>query len=213
MTDIVGPIEWTEDLEIFFKRIGEQANGLHLLHKASEARYSHFRNYIDLPVIVLGVLNGATSVGSGVLFGDPKMASIIVGIVALLGAILSTISSYFKFAARSEAHRIASLQYIKLFRLIAVQLGLPRESRTSAAEFLKYVKGETDRLSEISPLLPPEIIAAMKSRFTSYKNVALPSEMNGLENIRIYHQSATEILSPAPSAISLDLDTPAHARK
>lgn len=209
MTEITGPIDWTDDLEIFFKRIGEQSNGLHLLHKASEARFSHFRNYIDLPVIVLGVLNGATSVGSGVLFGDPKMASIIVGIVALLGAILSTISSYFKFAARSEAHRIASLQYVKLFRLIAVQMGLPRESRSPAGEFLKYVKGETDRLSEISPLLPPEVIKSMKSRFNAYKEVALPSEMNGLEMIRVY-QPGDAIVSPVRSTLTLNTSPDAH---
>lgn len=137
------------------------------------------------------------------------MASIIVGIVALLGAILSTISSYFKFAARSEAHRIASLQYVKLFRLIAVQMGLPRESRSPAGEFLKYVKGETDRLSEISPLLPPEVIKSMKSRFNAYKEVALPSEMNGLEMIRVY-QPGDAIVSPVRSTLTLNTSPDAH---
>jgi hypothetical protein len=203
MSDISGPILWSDTLEDYFRATAERAHGLSWIHKRSEARYSGLRNYIDLPVIILGVLNGATSVGSGSLFDDPKMASIAVGIVAIIGAILSTISSYFKWAARAEAHRIASIQYGKLNRWLAVQLGLPRAERLTAAEVWKYCKQEYDRLVEISPIVPPEVIAEFQSKFNKpqYKNISRPIETNGLEAVIVNRgeESGIElVLSPTP---------------
>lgn len=215
MTEIIGPVAWSDDLELYFKTIGEQSNGLAWLHKRSEAYYSRIRNYIDLPVIIIGVINGATSVGSGTLFSDPKFASIGVGLVAILGAILSTIASYFKYSARAEAHRISSISYSKFFRFIGVQLGLPRNERLSAEDCLKRVKDENDRLLEISPIIPINIIQEFNTKFRTYKSkIAFPSEANGLELINIYKpgENNTMIMSPSIDSpkpvINLDLTPP-----
>lgn len=203
MSDITGPIEWSDKLEDYFKATAERAHGLSWIHKRAEARYSGLRNYIDLPVIVLGVLNGATSVGSGSLFTDPKMASIAVGIVAIIGAILSTVSSYFKWAARAEAHRISSIQYGKLNRWLAVQLGLPRSERLAAVEVLKFCKQEYDRLVEISPIVPPEIVSEFQRKFNKpeYRNISRPVETNGLEAVAVNRAEEAGgielVLSPA----------------
>lgn len=195
MSDITKPIEWSDKLEDYFKATAERAHGLSWIHKRSEARYSGLRNYIDLPVIILGVINGATSVGSGALFEDPRMASIAVGAVAIIGAILSTISSYFKWAARAEAHRIVAIQYGKLHRWLAVQLGLTRDERLRADEVLKYCKQEYDRLAEISPIVPPEIVAEFQARFNKadYKGIARPIETNGLEAVSVNRTEDTGI--------------------
>lgn len=202
MTDIANAIEWSNTLEEYFKATGEQSHGLSWIHKKSEARFAALRNYIDLPVIILGVLNGATSVGSGALFPDPRWASIGVGVVALVTAILSTISSYFKWAQRAEAHRIASLQYAKLHRYIVVQLRLPRDERLACAELLKYVRDGFDRLAEISPLVPQEVIVEFNAKFkkTYGSRISLPSECNGLESVRIYDEHPRP-LADAPSSL------------
>ena len=188
MTEINPNIEWNPRLEMYFAQTGEKAQSLSWLHKNAQQRYSNMKNYTDLPVIVLGVLNGATSIGSQSLFGDAQFASVGIGIIALITAILSTISSYFKWAARAEAHRIASLQYSKLYRFLYVQCSLPREERMSPSELLKYTKDEYDRMSEIAPLIPPEVIAAFKSRFNKpeYASISKPEEANGLEAIIPY---------------------------
>jgi hypothetical protein len=188
MSDIGTSVEWSDVLETYFKATAERCYGLSWIHKRAEARYAGLRNWTDLPVIVLGVLNSATSVGSGTLFSDPKWASIGVGVVALVTAILSTISSYFKWAARAEAHRISSLQFAKLHRFVSVQLRLPREERMSCADLLKYVRDAFDRLAEISPLVPPEVLYDFNSRFKGdhYKDIAKPSECNGLESVIVF---------------------------
>jgi hypothetical protein len=191
MTEINPNIEWNPRLELYFAQTGEKAQSLSWLHKTAQQRYSNMKNYTDLPVIILGVLNGATSIGSQSLFGDSQFASVGIGIIALVTAILSTISSYFKWAARAEAHRIASLQYSKLYRFLYVQCSLPRNERMSPSELLKYTKDEYDRMSEIAPLLPPEVVDAFKSKFNKpeYASISKPEEANGLEAIIPYKPS------------------------
>ena len=199
MAEISSTIEWNSRLEKYFADTGEKAHGLSWLHKKAQERYSGLRNYIDLPVIILGVLNGSVSIGSSSLFGDSPYASVGVGIIALITAILSTISSYFKWAARAEAHRIAGLQYSKLYRFLAVQCSLPRHERMSPAELLKYTKDAYDRMAEIAPLVPPEVIKIFAAKFDKpeYRDLSKPEECNGLEHITVY--STHVLMSPALS--------------
>ena len=191
MTEINPNIEWNPRLELYFAQTGEKAQSLSWLHKTAQQRYSSFKNIIELPVVVLGVLNGATSIGSQSLFGDSQFASVGIGIIALLTAILSTIGSYFKWAARAEAHRITAIQYSKLYRFLYVQCSLPRNERMTPSDLLKHTKDEYDRMSEIAPLLPPEVVDAFKSRFNKpeYASISKPEEANGLEAIIPYKPS------------------------
>jgi hypothetical protein len=188
MSEIATNIEWNSRLEKYFADTGEKAHGLSWLHKKSQERYSTLKNYTDLPVIILGVLNGSVSIGSSSLFGDSPYASVGVGIIALITAILSTVSSYFKWSARSESHRIASLQYSKLYRFLSVQCSLPRHERMTPTDLLKYTKDAYDRMSEVAPLIPPEVIADFRKRFDKpeFKDLSKPEETNGLEHIEIY---------------------------
>jgi hypothetical protein len=179
-------IKWGEKLEEYFATTGEKAHCFSWLHKRSEEMYSSSSIWIDLPVIILGVLNGATSIGSKSLFGDSDYASIGIGAVALLTSILNTIGSYFSWSRRAEAHKISSLQYAKLYRYLSIQMSLPREERLTPKELLKYVKEQYDRLSEISPLIPPRIIKRFNEKFDTIKDISKPEEVNGLEAIYVY---------------------------
>lgn len=188
MAEIGSNIQWQERLEKYFCDTGEKAHALSWIHKRAESRFSRLKNYTDLPVIVLGTLNGAMSIGSNSIFSDPKFASIGVGLIALLGAILSTISSFFGWARRAEAHRIASLQYSKLYRSLSVQMSLPRHERMIPSDLLKYSKDAYDRMAEVAPMVPDEVIAEFKSKFGDKKHelISRPEETNGLEHIEPY---------------------------
>lgn len=193
MDDIKKEIKWNDRLEEYFATTGEKAQSLGWLHKQSESYYSKRTVIIDLPVIVLSTLNGAVSVGSSSLFGDSGFASVGVGAVALVTAILSTIGSYFSWARRAEGHRIASLNYLKLYRFLNIEMSLPREERMRPKDLLKYVKTEYDRLAEISPLVPPPIINDFRKRFRELQGVAFPEETNGLHAIIVYPTNSSNV--------------------
>jgi hypothetical protein len=190
-TTLPATIQWNHRLEQYLAETGEKAMCFSWLHKQAEAFYSRLTVIIDLPVIILGTINGSISVGSQSLFGDSKSAPVAIGAVVLLTAILTTIGSYFSWARRAEAHKISSLSYAKLYRFLSVEMNLPRDERMTPADLLKYVKNEYDRLSEISPLVPKGIINDFKTRFAKVENITKPEETNGLHGITVYKEPST----------------------
>jgi len=201
-------IHWTSALESYFSETGEKAHCYSWLHKRSEEMYSTRSVWIDLPVIVISTLNGAVSVGSDSLFGGSQYASVGIGVVALLTAILTTIGSYFAWSRRAEGHRISSINYAKLYRFLSIEMSLPRKERMSPHDLLKYVKTEYDRLAEISPLIPPSVIDMFRKRFSEgkYAEIAKPEDTNGLSPITVY-KASDDISSPASRPFPLLLPT------
>lgn len=196
--ELISPsINWNTRLEQYFQETGEKAHCYTWLHKKSEEKYSTKMIYIDLPCIILGVLNGATSIGSQSLFGDSHYASVAIGMVALFTSILNTIGSYFAWGRRAEAHKIASVQYSKLYRFLSIELSLPRHERMTPSDLLKYTKEQYDRLAENSPLIPPTIIGEFRKRFSKLENIAFPEETNGLHAIQIYTNHGPLSISPS----------------
>jgi hypothetical protein len=119
--------------------------------------------------------------------GQEMESSVALGILSLFVSVLNTTGSYFGWAKRAEGHRISAIQYGKLFRFLSIELSLPREERMSPHDLLKLTKENYDRLQEISPLVPPELIKEFASRFKKYEDkVALPDELNGLSSIRVH---------------------------
>ena len=59
MNIITDRVEWTDNLEDYFKSLGEHSLCLSILHKDSEAYFSYKSQRIDLPVIILSTLCGS----------------------------------------------------------------------------------------------------------------------------------------------------------
>ena len=200
---ISGEISWNERLETYFASTGEKANCLSIVHKKCEEKYSHLRSFIDLPVIVISSLTGFFSVGSSTMFeGHEAAASIALGIASLIVSVLNTTGSYFAWSKRAEGHRISAIQYARLYRFLNIEMSLPREERQTPTDLLKYTKEAYDRLQEISPLVPPTILQEYAKKFSSYKDISLPEEMNGLTHIEVF-QEPTE---------SFKIENPLHKK-
>lgn len=179
-------IHWTEMLEEYFASTGEKAHCLSWCHKQAEQLYSNRKTWIDLPVIVISGVTGFLSAGSTSMFSNPTTSSIALGVASLFVSILNTAGSYYGWAKRAEGHRISAIHYARLYRFISVELALPREERMQPNDFLKYVKDQYDRLQEISPLLPPEVISEFQKKFEKDTEISKPEEANGLEKITVF---------------------------
>lgn len=208
MSEEISPaIRWNSNLEEYFASTGEKAHCLSWCHKQAEALYSKRRNFIDLPVITISSAVGFLQVGSTSMFqGNEMIASISLGILSLVVSILQTVNTYFAWSKRAEGHRIAAIQYSKLYRFLNIEMSLPREERMTPHELLKYTKDYYDRLQEISPLVPPEIISEFKKKFDKETEISKPEEANGLEKITVYNpmlrpsRSLTEVQQPSQTA-------------
>jgi hypothetical protein len=213
--DIAQNISWNTRLEDYFASTGEKAHCLSWLHKRAEALYSFRRNFIDLPVIVISSMTGFLSVGSSTMFeGQEKWSSIALGIASLFVGVLNTTGSYFGWSKRAEGHRIASIQYAKLYRFLQIEMSLPREERMNPHDLLKSTRDQYDRMQEVSPLLPPECIKEFQQKFKNEHEISKPEEANGLEKISVWKDEIQNPLyshkSPekAASQVSLVVESP-----
>jgi hypothetical protein len=182
-------VTWNHRLEEYFASTGEKAHCLSILHKQAEAIYDRRKILIDIPVIVGSGVIAFLNAGSSAMFeGEARFSSIALGIGSLFVGVLNTIGSYFQWSKRAEGHRIAAIQYSKLFRFLNVEMSLPRQERMTPKELLKWTKDQYDRLQEISPIIPKELITQFKKEFDKpqYANISRPEEANGLEQIIIY---------------------------
>jgi uncharacterized membrane protein len=198
MEETGGDIRWNSQLERVISDEGERSLCFSWLHLHSEKRYSKLNTYISLPVIVMSTIAGSASIGSQTLFSDPQIAGVGIGLISLTVATLNTVASYFSWAKRAEAHRIASITYQKIYRFILIELALPRAERMAARDMLKVVRENMERISETAPQIPPQIIALFQSRFDKTENIAKPEITNGLDEIYVYKEEE-HITTPLPS--------------
>ena len=181
-------IHWSSPLEELVASEGEKCRGLAWINQKAETYYANRANAIAIPVIVLSTLAGTASVGSSSLFGnETQISSIVIGLVSIGVGILNTISSYFSWSRKAEAHRIAYLQYSKLFSIIRVEMSLPRPERQEADRLLQQIRDSMERLAETTPSPPPRILDEFNRHFKDEdKSISRPVETNGLQKIFIF---------------------------
>ena len=191
-------IEWNEQLEGIVSREGEKAQCYYWMHLRSEKKYARLNTMMALPVIVLSTLSGTLSVASPSLFGtDNKAASAGIGFGTIGVSILSTIQNFFAWAKRQEAHRMAALHYSKLYRYLSIELALPRDTRTPAKHLIKFVREQVDRLGEVSPIIPEDVVREFNRLFgATTPDITKPEITNGLEAIHVYNSLPSSQILP-----------------
>ena len=191
-----GEIHWNQQLEEILSREGERALCYSWLHNKSQGRFAKLDTNIALPVIVLSTIAGTGSIASQSLFGGSQTANVCIGVISLSVGVMNTVSNYFGFAKRSEAHRISATTYAKIHKFIVIELSLPRNERMKAKDMLKIIREQLERLNEISPQIPDVIIADFNAKFHDQTNVSKPEITNGLDPIHVYIENS-EILTPS----------------
>ena len=194
MEDINNDVSWHSQLERVISDEGERCLCFSWLHGKSQKMFSKLNTMISIPVIIMSTIAGSASIGSTNLFSNATLAGVSIGAVSLMVGVLNTISSYFGWAKRSEAHRIAAVTYEKVYRFILIELAMPREERMVARDMLKVVRDQCDRLQETSPQIPDQIISEFKKRFgDSTPDLKKPEITNGLDPIFVYSADAATI--------------------
>jgi hypothetical protein len=183
--DMETTITWNDSLETLVAEEAERCGGLSWLHIECEKYFSIHTNCIALPVIILSTVNGFLSGSSQTIFTNVQVSSIALGIVSLFTGVLSTLGSYFSWAKRTEAHRISAIQYQKISKFLTIELTLPKGERVAAKDILKITREQIERLMEISPAIPENILKKYRDRFKDITDVAHPEVIQGLKKVVI----------------------------
>jgi len=178
-------MSWQGEEEKLVAAIGDRCNGYQWLHTQSQIHYDRWNFCLTIPNIIISAVTGSVTIGLSSLFPPSAQmaATTVLGGLTLSAGVLTTINQYMKSSSLAEGHRIAALAYGKLYRLILTELSMRREHRQSAADFLKHIRTEQDRLQEMSPTVGQNIINAFNATFKDVKDLERPEITGDIEHI------------------------------
>jgi hypothetical protein len=188
---------WTEEQEELMAKWADIAACYRWLHDRCEKQYSRANMRMTVPVIILTTLTGTASVGLGQLVGDDrenqKYAQFAIGGVSLIAGIMTTLGNFFRYAQLSESNRVASIQWGKFQRQIAVELSLHPNDRIDSMDFLKICRAELDRMIEQAPPIPDNIIAMFEREFKDLPTLAKPDICHGIEHTTVFKDKKSRL--------------------
>lgn len=177
---------WNSAHEMLLASIGDKANCMRWMHTESQIHYERLNFWLSVPSVTLTALAGATTIGISQLNEYAQIyVTIAVGIVTIATGVLTSVNQLIKAPQSSEGHRIASIAYGKLYRVISNELALRRDQRADAQEFLKIIRTEQDRLEESCPVIHSHIIAKFNVKVESNATLEKPEIVGELDHIHV----------------------------
>ncbi len=149
---------WKKEQESILKKWADKALCFKMMHERSYKRYWCLNAWFNIPVIILSTITGAGNVASTSFTNAVPYIHYIIGSMNILAGILATIATYTGVAQKLEAHRYSSVSWDKFSRKLQIELAKSRKDRSKAKDFIKQSALEYDRLIEMSPILPNDII-------------------------------------------------------
>jgi hypothetical protein len=153
-----GPdIEWKEEQEEILRKWADKGLCFKMMHERAHKRFWCLNAWFNIPVIIISTITGTGNMASG-SFGAYDWITFIIGGFNIFAGILATIATYTGVAQKLEAHKFSSVGWDKFARKIQIELSKTRKFRVKAKTFIKQLSEEYDRLIEMSPILPNDII-------------------------------------------------------
>ena len=125
-------------------------------HHLTAARKSRMNHYFGIPAAAISAIVGTTLFAT--LEQNPGTTwRIIVGLVLILSAVLSTLQTRFNYADTAGKHKVAATRYravrrrLEVFELRCADSGLDRESALSG---LEKILEDLEKIAEDLPAIP-----------------------------------------------------------
>jgi hypothetical protein len=149
---------WKKEQEDILKKWADKSLCFKMMHERSHKRYWCLNAWFNIPVIILSTVTGAGNVATASFNDSAPYVTYIIGAVNIFSAILATIATYTGVAQKLEAHKFSSVAFDKFARKLQIELSKARSDRAKVKDFIKQAAEEYDRLIEMSPILPNDVI-------------------------------------------------------
>lgn len=149
---------WKKEQEQILKKWADKSLCFKMMHERSYKKYWCLNAWFNIPVIIISTITGTGNFASGSFGSESTYITFIIGGFNLFAGILATIATYTGVAQKLEAHRFSSVAWDKFSRKLQIELAKSRLDRLKAKDFIKQSAEEYDRLIEMSPILPNDII-------------------------------------------------------
>lgn len=199
-------IEWNDSLEDLLCEEGEKCKGLAWMHADAEKIFRGKNNWIQIPMIIFSTMAGSFQVGLQI---DSRISQAL-GIISFGVSLLGMINSHFHYAQRAEAHKIASVQYAQIHKLIYIEMSLSRTQRTPPKYLLKIIRDDLKEFMKNFPRIPDKTLKNYEQFVVnkSEPNVKHPDIINGIEKIVPYDKFISkETITPSSSSFETPQET------
>ncbi len=149
---------WKKEQEDILKKWADKSLCFKMMHERAHRRFWCLNAWFNIPVIILSTVTGAGNVATASFNDSAPYITYIIGGINIFSAILATIATYTGVAQKLEAHRFSSVSFDKFARKLQIELAKSRSDRAKVKDFIKQAAEEYDRLIEMSPILPNDII-------------------------------------------------------
>jgi len=149
---------WKNEQEQILKKWADKGQCFKAMHERAYKKNWCLNAWFSIPVIIISTLTGTGNFAQSLFGPYAQYAILVLGGLNLFSAIIGTIAQYTGVAQKLEAHRISAITWDKFSRKIQVELAKSRADRTPAKDFVTMCQESYDRLIEVSPIMPNDII-------------------------------------------------------
>jgi hypothetical protein len=149
---------WKREQEVILKKWADKALCFKMMHERAQRRFWCLNAWYNIPVIILSTITGAGNLGTESFSKYVPYLPYLIGGINIFAGIVATIATYTGVAQKLEAHKFACISWDKYSRKIQIELAKSRKDRVKAKDFIKQAAEDYDRLIEMSPILPNDII-------------------------------------------------------
>lgn len=150
---------WTDDEENILKGWADKATCFKWMHDKAYNKYYYQNAWLVIPVIIFSTMAGTANFAQERF--PPEYVNLfvmIIGSINIISGVISTVGQFLKVSERLEGHRMATISWDKYARYIKLELNKSRTSRLNSNTLMKICKEQYDRLIEISPNIPTDIV-------------------------------------------------------
>ena len=185
---------WKKEDEEILKEWSDKAQCYEWMHNKGHQYYKNKSIWYTIPVIIISTITGTANFAQD-RFGNENVKNYVVmgiGSLSIIAGIITTVSQFLKINELNEGHRVATLSWGKFNRNIKTELTKHPLDRKSPDLIIKVSKDEFDRLIEVSPSIPKNIIALFNNLYGKDDSFIKPDICGHTFGTHIYTISDTE---------------------
>ncbi len=130
------------------------------LHTYSMYYYDRLNDLLTYPILIISAASAAT-----IFTTDSNIANILVGILTLFNALLTSMSQHLNPGILLQQHCTMNKRYMNLIRNIDTCLSLSEDMRPHPILFIERIGVEIDNLGEYQLEAPSSVIATFEKKY------------------------------------------------
>ena len=157
---------WLEEDELILQQWSDISICYKWMHSQAFNKYRRIFLAMTIPVIIISTITGTANFAQEQLPVDYRSTFLmVVGSLNIIVGIISTIMQFIKVNELKEAFNMSIKNWDKYHRNIQLELMKNPENRTPKGTMLEFAKKEFDRLIDLSPEIPSDVIKKFNLKF------------------------------------------------